>query len=67
MAGVVKDVIRNIIEKNGPMTREEIIQKVLKERYVKDNTIMVNLQNQKYFKRDKENKYHLADEKELVK
>jgi hypothetical protein len=63
MAGVVKDVIRNIIEKNGPLTREEIIQKVLKERYVKDNTIMVNLQNQKYFKRDKDNKYHLADEK----
>ena len=37
--------------------------KVLKERYVKENTIMVNLQNQKYFKRDKESKYHLVDEK----
>lgn len=57
MSGVVKDVIRNILEKYGPMTKEEIIKKVLKERYVKENTIMVNLQNPKYFKRSKEGKY----------
>jgi DNA-directed RNA polymerase delta subunit len=61
MAGVVKDVIKNIIEKYGPLTKDEIIEKVLKERYVKDNTIMVNLQNQKYFKKDKDSKYHLLD------
>ena len=58
MSGVVKDVIKKIIDKNGPMTKEGIIDKVLKERYVKDNTIVVNLQNQKYFKKDKDGKYH---------
>ncbi|MBX4200015.1 hypothetical protein KW790_00930 [Candidatus Parcubacteria bacterium] len=58
MSGVVKDVIRKIIEKEGPLTREEIVKKVLKERYVKENTIMVNLQNTKFFKKDKESKYH---------
>jgi DNA-directed RNA polymerase delta subunit len=63
MAGVVKDVIKKIIEKHGPLSKEEIIEKVLKERYVKENTIMVNLQNQKHFKRSKENKYHLVDDK----
>lgn len=63
MSGVVKDVIRKIVEKHGALTKEEIIDKVLKERYVKENTIMVNLQNQKYFKKDKEGRYHLADEK----
>lgn len=63
IAGVVKDVIKNIIEKNGPLTKEEIIQKVLKERYVKDNTIMVNLQNQKHFTKDKENRYHVVVDK----
>ncbi len=63
IAGVVKDVIKKIIEKHGPLSKEEIIEKVLKERYVKENTIMVNLQNQKHFKRNKENKYHLVDEK----
>lgn len=57
MSGVVKDVIKKILEKHGPLTRKEIIEKVLKERYVKENTILVNLQNPKYFKKDKEGKY----------
>ena len=55
--GVVRDVIRATIEKHGPLTKEEIIDKVMKERYVKENTIVVNLQNPKYFKKDKEGKY----------
>lgn len=58
MSGVVKDVIRKIIDKEGPLTKEKIIEKVLKERYVKENTILVNLQNSKFFKKDKENRYH---------
>jgi DNA-directed RNA polymerase delta subunit len=58
MSGVVKDVIRKIIEKEGPMSKDKVIEKVLKERYVKENTIMVNLQNPKYFKKDKEGRYH---------
>lgn len=55
--GVVRDVIKAVIEKNGPLTKEEIVDKVLKERYVKENTIIVNLQNPKYFKHDKDGKY----------
>lgn len=61
ISGVVKDVIKKIIEKNGPLTKEDIIDKVLKERYVKENTIIVNLQNPKFFKKDKEGKYHIAE------
>lgn len=63
MSGVVKDVIKNILEKNGPLTKEEIIDKVMKERYVKENTIMVNLQNQKHFRKNKEGKYELIEVK----
>lgn len=59
-AGVVRDVIKNIIEKNGPLSKEEVIEKVLKERYVKENTIIVNLQNNKHFKKDKGGKYTLV-------
>jgi hypothetical protein len=58
MSGVVKDVIRKIIEKEGPLAKDKIIDKVLKERYVKENTILVNLQNPKYFKKDRDNRYH---------
>jgi hypothetical protein len=54
MSGVVKDVIKKVLEKNGPMTKQEIVDKVMKERYVKENTILVNLQNVKYFYKDKE-------------
>lgn len=58
MSGVVKDVIKKIIDKNGPLPKDKIIDKVLKERYVKENTILVNLQNPEYFWKDEEGKYH---------
>ena len=57
MSGVVKDVIRNILEQNGPLTKEEVVEKVLKERYVKENTIVVNLQNPNYFIKDSSGRY----------
>ena len=60
-AGVVKDVLRDILEKHGPLTREEIIDKVRKERYVKDNTIIVNLQDGNIFKRLANGSYVLAE------
>ncbi len=44
------------------MTKEEIVEKVLRERYVKENTIAVNLQNPKHFRKDKDGKYHVAGE-----
>ncbi len=59
-SGVVRDVIAEILKKNGPLTKEEIIQKVMKERYVKENTIVVNLQNNSYFKKAKDSRYSLA-------
>lgn len=55
--GIVRDVIRAILEKSGPLSKEEIMEKVLKERYVKENTILVNLKNPKHFKEDKEGKF----------
>lgn len=60
MPGVVREVIKTLIDKNGPMTKDEIVDKVMKERYVKENTIVVNLQNPKYFRRDKDGKYSVA-------
>jgi len=58
--GVVRDVIKGILEKHGALSRDEIIEKVMKERYVKENTITVNLQNPKYFKHDKDGKYSVV-------
>src|ERR1035437_2163276 len=50
--GVVRDVIKELIKKNGPMGKDEIVDQVMKERYLKKNTILVNLQNSKYFKKN---------------
>ncbi len=58
--GIVKEVIRDIIEKEGPLTRDEIVDRVLKERFLKKNTILVNLQNPKYFKKTKDGRYTIA-------
>lgn len=58
--GVVRDVISDIIKKHGPLSREDVVERVMRERYVKPNTILVNLQNPKYFKKNKEGKYVLA-------
>lgn len=57
--GIVRDVIKDIIKKMGPMSKEDIIEHVMKERYLKKNTILVNLQNVKYFKKDKNGLYSL--------
>lgn len=57
MSGVVRDVIVKVLKKHGPLTKDEIIDKVLKERYVKENTILVNLQNPKFFKKDAKGRY----------
>lgn len=58
--GVVRDVIKELIKKNGPMTKEDIIDQVMKERYLKKNTILVNLQNSKYFKKNKTGQYTIV-------
>lgn len=60
-AGVVKDVLRDILTEHGPLSREEIIDRVRKERYVKDNTIVVNLQDTTLFRRLSNGMYTIAE------
>lgn len=58
--GVVRDVIAAILEKEGPLTKEDVVDRVLKERFLKKNTILVNLQNAKYFKKLDDGTYIVA-------
>ncbi|MBP9759765.1 MAG: hypothetical protein KBD24_00160 [Candidatus Pacebacteria bacterium] len=62
-AGPVREVIAEILRKDGPLTREEVIDAVRKERYVKDNTIFINLQDPSRFGRDAESRYFIRQEK----
>jgi len=59
-SGIVKDVIKEILKQNGPLSREDVIAKVRNERYVKDNTILVNLQDTNFFKRGSDGRYSLV-------
>jgi hypothetical protein len=58
--GIAREVIRDILKKEGPMSKEDVVEKVMKERYFKKNTILVNLQNPKYFKKNKNGLYTSA-------
>src|SRR3989338_3619397 len=58
--GIAREVIGEILKREGPLGKEAIIEKVNKERYFKKNTILVNLVNQKYFKKNKAGLYTLV-------
>jgi len=58
--GTVKDIIVKVLEEaQKPLLKEEIVDRVLKQRFVARNTILLNLQNREYFKKNKEGKYEL--------
>jgi hypothetical protein len=50
--GVVRDVITEVLKESGrPLPKDEIVKRVLAKRIVKPNTVLVNLQNAKYFRK----------------
>ncbi len=50
--GTVADIISEILRKEGAaLHRDEIVKRVLKSRYVKETTILLNLQGKSQFKR----------------
>ncbi len=60
--GTVADVIADVIRKAGePLHRDEIVKRVLKNRQVKETTILLNLQGKKQFKRVAKATYGLAE------
>lgn len=60
--GTVADVITEVLKQAGePLHRDEIVKRVLKDRYVKETTILLNLQAKQQFKRVAKATYTLAD------
>lgn len=58
--GTVAQTITQIMKKeNRPMSKEEIVKKVLEKRMVKENTVLINLQNRKIFDRLADGTYAL--------
>jgi hypothetical protein len=60
--GQVKDVILDVLkESNKPLTRDQVLDKVLKQRIVKANTVFLNLNNKKFFFKNPEGKYQVRE------
>lgn len=61
-AGTVKDVIADLLRSSGqPMHKKDIIAQVLSHRMVKENTILLNLQNAKLFEKKGNGIYALRE------
>ena len=59
-AGTVKDVILKILkESKKALTKDEIVKKVLSQRLVKKNTILMSLNDKRYFIKNSDEKYVL--------
>lgn len=62
--GTVADIITQVLkDANEPLHRDEIVKRVLKSRYVKETTILLNLQGKDQFQRVAKATYSLADHK----
>ena len=58
--GTVSDIIREVlVDKNNGMEVDDIVKSVLKQRTVKKNTILINLQTKQYFKKLSKDTYAL--------
>lgn len=60
--GTVADIISEVLREAGePLHRDEIVKRVLKSRFVKETTILLNLQGKNQFKRVAKATYQLAE------
>ena len=58
-SGMVKDIISKVLSV-GPLSKDKIIELVSKKRFVKPNTIAINLENKKYFKKLTDGRYTIS-------
>jgi hypothetical protein len=58
--GTIKDVIVKVLgDKKEPLHRDDIVREVLLQRMVAKNTVLMNLNNKKFFQKDETGKYLL--------
>jgi hypothetical protein len=61
--GTVSDIISEVLREAGePLHRDEIVKRVLKSRFVKETTILLNLQGKSQFKRVAKATYTLVED-----
>ncbi|HPW34202.1 MAG TPA: sigma factor-like helix-turn-helix DNA-binding protein [Candidatus Paceibacterota bacterium] len=58
--GTAREVLKRILKNNGPKSFDQIVQLVSQQRVLKNNTILLNLQDKKHFKKLEGGMYHVA-------
>jgi len=59
--GTVKDVLVELLKKEGSLSKDQIVAKTLSGKMVKTNTVLINLQNKKVFEKDESGNYKLKE------
>ncbi|MBI2075325.1 MAG: hypothetical protein HYT82_01500 [Candidatus Harrisonbacteria bacterium] len=59
--GTAREVIAHFLKKKGAMKSAELVALILKERAFKPNTLLLNLQNKKYFQRRADGYYTVRE------
>ncbi len=59
--GTVKDVVSGILKKKGPMKSDDIVKMVSAQRFVKENTVLLNLQNKNRFRKLGDGRYEVRE------
>ena len=58
--GTIKDIITKVLnEKKEPTHQDHVLKEVMAQRLVAKNTILINLNNKKYFNKDDQGRYFL--------
>ncbi|MFA6526460.1 MAG: sigma factor-like helix-turn-helix DNA-binding protein [Candidatus Buchananbacteria bacterium] len=60
--GNVTDVIEEVLRAEGPLGKDQLIDKVLAKRNVKRSTVYLSLMNHPLIKKNDKNKYFISDE-----
>ena len=55
--GTVREVIERILKESGALSSDEVLRLVGERKILKENTILLNLQNRKHFKRLEDGRY----------
>ena len=59
--GTAREVIKRILKNGGPLRPKDVVLAVQKERFLKSNTILVNLQNKTHFERMQDGTYRVRE------
>ncbi len=60
--GTVQELISNILkQEKQPLSKKEILEKILSQRQVKPSTVILNLGNKKFFLKSEDDKYSLRE------